>query len=473
MDYKKPDLMKARKRTKEEIKTINFSINEEYLILGRNKKYFITTFGCQANEADSEVISGILNNIGFERTYSEDLADLIILNTCAIRESAENRFWGTVGSYKILKSKKKDLIIAVCGCMPQEEKTITNILRAYPQISIVFGTHNIHLLPEYIDKYTKNQKRIIEVFSHQGIVVEKLPYVRESNNKAWVNIMYGCDEFCTYCIVPFTRGRERSRKAKDIIEEVKNLVLNGYIEITLLGQNVNAYGKDFNDNYTFGDLLNDLNETGIERIRFTTSHPKDLDEKTIKAMSLKSVMPHLHLPVQSGSNSVLKLMNRKYTRDDYISKIKRLREVVPDISITTDIIVGFPNETEEDFNDTISLVKEVGFEGAYTFIYSQREGTPAAKFNDDISMEEKHKRLNALHEVVNEGYVNGHKRFVGETVKVLIDGVSKTDKSILSGHSEHNKIVNFTGEFDKIGQIVLVKISNAKTWFMMGEQVKN
>ena len=472
MEYIKPDLTKARKRTGSNTEEIDFVLETQYKNIGLGKNYHVITFGCQGNEADSEVMSGILEEMGFKESIKEE-ADVLIINTCAIRENAEERFYGTVGGLKALKQNKKDMIICICGCMPQEEKTITKILDKYPQIDVVFGTHNIHMLPKYISNALESKKRIIEVYSTEGNIVEKLPHIRVSNKKAWVNIMFGCDEFCTYCIVPYTRGKERSRRPEFIIEEVKDLVSKGYLEVTLLGQNVNAYGKDFKDiDYTFSNLLLDLSDTGIARIRYTTSHPRDLDEATMKAMQRSNVMPHLHLPVQSGSDAVLKKMNRKYTHDEYLEKINKLREYNPGISITTDIIVAFPTETEEDFNATLKLCDEVGFEGAFTFIYSPREGTPAAKYENNITNEEAHRRLDLLHDKINAGYLKGNKRFENKVVKVLVDGVSKNDPNTLCGYSEHNKLVNFKGNKDSIGTIVDVRITEAKTWFLIGEEVE-
>ena len=472
MDYNRPDLKQARKRTNGITEEIDFKLDEKYYHIGDGKKYNVITFGCQGNEADSEVMSGILEEMGFTVSSKED-ADVLIINTCAIRENAEDRFYGTVGGLKALKQKKKDMIICICGCMAQEEKTITKILDKYPQIDLVFGTHNIHMLPEYIYRAQNTDKRIIEVYSTEGNIVEKLPHTRLSNKKAWVNIMFGCDEFCTYCIVPYTRGKERSRRPKDIISEVEGLVKDGYIEITLLGQNVNAYGKDFKDmDYTFANLLLDLSDTGIKRIRYTTSHPRDLDEATMRAMQRPNIMPHLHLPVQSGSNTILKRMNRKYTHEEYLEKVNRLKELNPGISITTDIIVAFPGETIEDFNETLRLCDEVDYEGAFTFIYSPREGTPAAKYEDQIDEAEAHRRLDILHDKINAGYLKGNKRFEGKVVKVLVDGTSKNDENVLCGYSEHNKLVNFKGDKKHIGTIVDVKITEAKTWFLIGEEVE-
>lgn len=468
----KPDLRKARKRLTKEIETIIYEENPKYKDLGKGKTYHILTYGCQGNEADSEVMAGIFEQLGY--TYNEDAAtsDVVLLNTCAIRENAENRIWGVLGNLKEPKRNNKDMIIGICGCMPQEEHVVDRLLEKYREIDLVFGTHNIYRLPDFLYEISTKRGRVVEVLSFEGSIVENLPKIRANEHKAWINIMYGCDEFCTYCIVPYTRGKERSRHKDDIISEVKCLVKQGYKEITLLGQNVNAYGKDLGIDYTFGDLLRDLDQTGIERIHYTTSHPRDLDLNTIKAMGeCKSVMPNLHLPVQSGDNTVLKRMNRKYTHEEYVEKIKLLREYVPGISITTDIIVAFPGETEEQFQHTLDLVEEVGFEGAFTFIYSPREGTPAATYENLLTEEEKHQRLNRLVEKTNEGYLKGHQRFLGQVVKVLVDGQSKNNPEYMTGYSEHRKVVNFKPIKANVGDIVSVKITEAKTWFMNGEQV--
>ena len=468
----KPDLRKARKRLTKEIETIIYEENPKYKDLGKGKTYHILTYRCQGNEADSEVMACIFEQLGY--TYNEDAStsDVVLLNTCAIRENAENRIWGVLGNLKEPKRNNKDMIIGICGCMPQEEHVVDRLLEKYREIDLVFGTHNIYRLPDFLYEISTKRGRVVEVLSFEGSIVENLPKIRANEHKAWINIMYGCDEFCTYCIVPYTRGKERSRHKDDIISEVKCLVKQGYKEITLLGQNVNAYGKDLGIDYTFGDLLRDLDQTGIERIHYTTSHPRDLDLNTIKAMGeCKSVMPNLHLPVQSGDNTVLKRMNRKYTHEEYVEKIKLLREYVPGISITTDIIVAFPGETEEQFQHTLDLVEEVGFEGAFTFIYSPREGTPAATYENLLSEEEKHQRLNRLVEKTNEGYLKGHQRFLGQVVKVLVDGQSKNNPEYMTGYSEHRKVVNFKPIKANVGDIVSVKITEAKTWFMNGEQV--
>ena len=471
--FSAPSLMAARKRLKKDTERIVYETDSKYLGIGEGKTYHLKTYGCQGNLADSEKISGILQRLGYKPVDNDESADLIIFNTCAIRENAENRVFGELGRIKNLKKANPNLVMAICGCMSQEEKVVNLIKEKYPQVDLVFGTHNIHKIDEYLfDVYTKNQ-RVVDVYSFEGDIIENVPVVRDHNRKAWVNIMYGCDEFCTYCIVPYTRGKERSRKPEDIINEVKGLVNDGYIEVTLLGQNVNAYGKDFTDRtYTFANLLEDLSDTNIERIRYTTSHPRDLDDATIEIMGKrKNIMPHLHLPVQSGSNSILKKMNRKYTKEEYLDKIRKLKEAVPGISITTDIIVAFPGETEEDFNETLDLVEKVQFEGAFTFIYSPREGTPAAKYENLLTEDEKKQRLLTLNEAINAGYASGNKRFEGQVVKVLVDGVSDKNENILTGYTEHEKVVNFAGGKELIGTIVDVKIEKAFSWHLRGKLV--
>lgn len=468
-----PSLKDARKRIHKDTAIINFHLEPKYLNLGKDKKYLLKTYGCQANLADSERIAGLLEAMGYQEVYEDNDADLILFNTCAIRENAEERVFGEIGRVKSLKRTNPNLLIGICGCMPQEEKTIKTIREKHSEVDLVFGTHNIFRLPEYLYEIQEERGKVLEVYSFEGDIVEDLPVKRDHNKKAWVNITYGCDEFCTYCIVPYTRGKERSRNPDDIIKEVKELALDGYQEVTLLGQNVNSYGKDLNIGYTFSNLLKELQKVAINRIRFTTSHPKDLDIATIEVMGKRgNIMPHLHLPVQSGSNAVLKKMNRKYTKEDYIALINALKKSVPDIAITTDIIVGFPSETEEDYLKTLELVKEVGFEGAYTFIYSKREGTPAAKYEDDTSDEVKKERLQKLNKLVNEGFLKGNLRFEGEVVKVLVDGKSAKNDEMMSGYSEHNKLVNFEGDDSLIGKIVNVYIDKAYTWHLRGTIIK-
>lgn len=468
-----PNLGLARKRINKNTEVIRYQMDEKYQNLGKGKYYHIKTYGCQGNLADSEKISGIMEMMGFIPTISDEEADVIIFNTCAIRQNAENRVFGELGRIKNLKKIKPDLLMAICGCMPQEEKVVKLIAEKYPQVDIVFGTHNIHNLASFIYEAYQKKSRVLDVRSFEGEIIEDVPVHRAHNKKAWVDIMYGCDEFCTYCIVPYTRGKERSRLPEDIISEVEKLAEEGYIEVTLLGQNVNAYGKDFLDRkYTFANLLADLNKIKINRIRFTTSHPRDLDEETIQVMGLGgNIMPHLHLPVQSGSNPILKKMNRKYTKEEYLTKINKLKEVVPGISITTDIIVAFPGETEEDFEETMDLVRQADFEGAFTFIYSPREGTPAATYPNPLTEEQKKERLLTLNKLVNEGYSKGNKRFEGEVVEVLVEGFSEKNNKMLTGYTKHNKLVNFLGDESLIGTLVNVKVEKAYSWHLKGKLI--
>ena len=471
--YFAPSLKDARKRIKE-VKNIDFVIDEKYQGLGINKTYMVKTYGCQGNLADSEKIVGIMDELGFKQVFTEAEADVIYFNTCAIRENAENRIYGELGRLKGLKTKNPNLLICLCGCMLEEEVTIDLLRDKYTQVDIVFGTHNIHKIPEYLYEAYMTQGRVLEVYSFEGEIIEGVPQARNHKARAWVDIMYGCDEFCTYCIVPYTRGKERSRTPEKIIEEVQKLVDNGYLEVTLLGQNVNAYGKDFEDrNYTFGNLLEDLAKTNIKRIRYTTSHPRDLDDYTIEVMGkYKNIMPHLHLPVQSGSNAVLKRMNRKYTREVYLEKVNKLKQHVPTLSLTTDIIVGFPGETDEDFNDTLKLVEEASFEGAYTFIYSPRKGTPAATYPDQIPADVSKQRLLTLNKAINDGFLRGNKRFENMELEVFVEGTSDKSDNILTGYTENNKLVNFEGDKSLIGTIQKVKITKAFTWHLRGELIK-
>ena len=468
-----PSLKDARMRLKKDTKTIHYELPNELIGFGKGKTYHIKTYGCQGNLADSEKMAGILNKMGYIETLSDEEADVIIFNTCAIRENAENRVFGELGRIKNLKLVKPSLIMILCGCMAQEEKVTKAIYEKYPQVDIILGTHNLHMVGEYLYKATINNTKLYDILSYEGDIVEDVPMKREHAKKAWVNIMYGCDEFCTYCIVPYTRGKERSRMPEDIIKEVNELVSDGYVEITLLGQNVNAYGKDLDINYTFSNLLDDLAQTPIKRIRFTTSHPRDLDLETIKVMGkYPSIMPHLHLPVQSGSNDILKKMNRKYTKEEYLEKVRLLREYVPGISLTTDIIVAFPGETEDDFEETLDLVRKADFEGAYTFIFSPREGTPAYKMANPLTEDEKKNRLLTLNDLINEGFKKGNLRFEGQTLEILVEGPSDKNPDMLCGYTEHEKLVNFKGDNSLIGTFVNVKIIKAYSWHLLGELVK-
>ncbi|MGM8211682.1 tRNA (N6-isopentenyl adenosine(37)-C2)-methylthiotransferase MiaB [Virgibacillus sp. W0430] len=474
--YEPPNMNKARKRYREKIEVhYDFGIPKDMQGIGKGKKFLIRTYGCQMNEHDTEVMAGILTEMGYESTTETTDADIILLNTCAIRENAENKVFGELGHLKPLKLEKPDLILGVCGCMSQQESVVNKIMKKHQHVDLIFGTHNIHRLPHLIKDSFFNKEKVVEVWSKEGDIIENLPKVRHGKIKAWVNIMYGCDKFCTYCIVPMTRGKERSRRPEDIIQEVRHLAAQGYKEITVLGQNVNAYGKDFEDiSYRFGDLMNDLHKIDIPRIRFTTSHPRDFDDHLIEVLAQGgNLMDHIHLPVQSGSSEVLRRMNRKYTRESYLELVSKIKKAIPNVTLTTDIIVGFPNETDEQFEETMTLMEEVGFESAYTFIYSPREGTPAAARKDDVPMEVKKKRLYRLNELVNKQAAESMKSYQGKIVKVLVEGESKKDPNVLSGYTEKNKVVNFRAPKSTIGQIVEVKITEAKTWSLDGVMVEN
>ena len=470
-----PSLKDAKKRGKEEVKYQNdFKIPEEFRGMGNGRKFYIRTYGCQMNEHDTEVMAGIFMALGYVPTETVEDANVILLNTCAIRENAENKVFGEIGHLKSLKLEKPDLLLGVCGCMSQEESVVNKILKTYQHVDMIFGTHNIHRLPNILQEAYMSKEMVVEVWSKEGDVIENLPKVRRGNIKGWVNIMYGCDKFCTYCIVPFTRGKERSRRPEEIIQEVRQLAAHGYQEITLLGQNVNAYGKDFTDiQYGLGDLMDELRKIDIPRIRFTTSHPRDFDDHLIEVLAKGgNLMNHIHLPVQSGSTDVLKIMARKYTREQYLELVRKIKVAIPDVALTTDIIVGYPNETEEQFEETLSLYREVGYESAYTFIYSPREGTPAAQMKDNVPMEVKKERLQRLNNLVNELSAEAMKKYHDEVVEVLVEGESKNNPDVLAGYTSKNKLVNFTGPKTAIGKIVKVKITEAKTWSLNGEMIE-
>ncbi|WP_449540089.1 tRNA (N6-isopentenyl adenosine(37)-C2)-methylthiotransferase MiaB [Ferdinandcohnia sp. Marseille-Q9671] len=473
--YQPPSLKDAKKRGKEQINYLKeFSIPEDMMNAGKGKRFLIRTYGCQMNEHDTEVMAGIFMEMGYEPTEKAEDADIILLNTCAIRENAENKVFGEIGHLKPLKMQNPNLLIGVCGCMSQEESVVNKILQKHQFIDMIFGTHNIHRLPNIVKEAMFSKEMVVEVWSKEGDIIENLPKVRKGSIKGWVNIMYGCDKFCTYCIVPYTRGKERSRRPEDIIEEVRHLARQGYKEITLLGQNVNAYGKDFTDiNYGLGDLMDEIRKIDIPRIRFTTSHPRDFDDYLIEVLAKGgNLMEHIHLPVQSGSSQVLKLMSRKYTRESYLELVRKMKEQIPNASFTTDIIVGFPNETDEQFEETLSLYREVEFDSAYTFIYSPREGTPAAKMEDNISMEVKKERLQRLNALVNEISAKKNLEYQDQIVEVLVEGESKNNPDVLAGYTSKNKLVNFKGPKSAIGNIVKVKIIQAKTWSLDGEMIE-
>ena len=461
-----PNLNEARKRTDKEVLYLENDNNIENVFEG--KKYFLKTYGCQMNVHDSEEIRKYLELLGFTSTEVLEESDIVVLNTCAIRENAHDKVFGYLGRCKHLKKEKPELLIAIGGCMSQEENVVNEIKTKHPYVDIVFGTHNINELPKLITN--AKGKLDIEVYSNEGNVFENVLYSRDSKIKAWVNIMYGCDKFCTYCIVPYTRGKQRSRKIDKILEEVRELKDAGYKEITLLGQNVNAYGKDLDDNTTFSMLLEETAKIGIERIRFVTSHPWDFTDEMIDIIAkYDNIMPYIHLPLQSGSSRILKLMGRRYTKEEYLELFKKISTRIPNVSITTDIIVGFPNETEEDFNETLEVVEACKYDGAFTFIYSPREGTPAAKINDSVDLNTKEQRLYKLNELVNKYSLEANKKYVGESIKVLVEGISEKDPNKAFGYTETMKLVNIIGGKDYIGQIIDVKITDAKSFSLDGE----
>ncbi|MGG3451264.1 MULTISPECIES: tRNA (N6-isopentenyl adenosine(37)-C2)-methylthiotransferase MiaB [Bacillaceae] len=473
--YTPPSLKEAKKRGKEEVTYHHdFKIDERFQGMGRERNFYIRTYGCQMNEHDTEVMAGIFMALGYKAVHTPEEADVILLNTCAIRENAENKVFGELGFLKQLKRDNPNLLLGVCGCMSQEESVVNKILKSYHHVDMIFGTHNIHRLPEILNEAYLSKEMVVEVWSKEGDVIENLPKVRRGNIKAWVNIMYGCDKFCTYCIVPYTRGKERSRRPDEIIREVRHLAAQGYQEVTLLGQNVNAYGKDLDDmKYGLGELMDEIRHIGIPRVRFMTSHPRDFDDQLIEVLAKGgNLMDHIHLPVQSGSTDVLKIMARKYTREGYLELVRKIKAAIPNVTLTTDIIVGYPNETDEQFEETMSLYREVGFELAYTYIYSPREGTPAAKMVDNVPMEVKKARLQRLNALVNELAGESMKKYEGQVVDVLIEGESKKNPDVLAGYTSKSKLVNVKAPKSAIGKIIPVKITEAKTWSLDGEAVE-
>jgi tRNA-2-methylthio-N6-dimethylallyladenosine synthase len=447
--------------------------------------FHIQTFGCQMNERDSETLAGMLTEMGYEATTDKKAASVAIINTCSVRENADLRFFGTLGQLKKIKEARPDFVVCICGCMMQQQHIIDTVKSKYPWVDPIFGTHNIHAFPVLLQNVIAERVKQVAVLQNGGDIVEGLPAKRVHRHKAFVNIMYGCDNFCTYCIVPFTRGRERSRKPQEILKEVQNLVADGAKEITLLGQNVNSYHGNhgfysltdqgaFETEKSrlvdFADLIHLINKVeGLERIRFMTSHPKDLSDKLIDAYrTCDKLHPYIHLPVQSGSDRILQRMNRKYTANDYLDLVNRLKATVPNLCITTDIIVGFPGETEEDFEATLMLCHQVQFDSAFTFIYSVRKGTPAEHFGDQIPEVLKHQRFNRLVEIINHYAAIKNQAYVGRVVSVLVDGPSKTDGTMLTGRTEEFKVVDFPDGGQKIGDIVNVEITQGKTFSLRG-----
>ena len=442
---------------------------------GKNLKYLILTMGCQLNENDSEKISGMIENMGYTKTEDIEESDLVVFNTCCVRENAEDRLFGKLGEVKRIK-EKRGTIIAIGGCMMQEKHIVEKMKQSYPFFDIIFGTHTLHKFPK--DLYTKifENKRIEDILDIDGEIIEGLPITRNDNIKASVTIMNGCNNFCTYCIVPYVRGRERSRNPEDILNEVRDLAKQGYKEITLLGQNVNSYLRsgnvDFDSNVkSFADLLREVNKIdGIERIRFISPHPKDFTDDVIEAIrDCDKVCKIIHLPLQSGSSQVLKAMNRKYTKEQYLNLVEKMKKMIPDIVFSTDIIVGFPGETQEDFEDTLDVVRKVHFEQVYMFIYSRRVGTPGDRMENQIPEKVKHTRFDELKELVEGQISENNQKYVGTIQKVLVEGVSKTNSELLTGRTDSNKVVNFYGSEELIGNVVEIKIISEHMWYLKGE----
>ena len=463
-----PDMKEAKVRSKKNSEVIYLE-QEKKSNLYAGKKYFLRTYGCQMNVHDSEEIKAILENLGYTETDELEDSDIVVLNTCAIRENAHDKVFGYLGRCKHLKATtKKDLIVCIGGCMAQEEVVVNELKTKHPYVDIIFGTHNIHELATMIKNVGK-ERQDIKVYSIEGNVYENIDYKRDSKITAWVNIMYGCDKFCTYCIVPYTRGKQRSRRACEIVREVEKLVSEGYQEVTLLGQNVNAYGKDLESEMTFAGLLEAVAKTNIPRVRFVTSHPWDFTDEMITTIAkYPNIMPYIHLPLQSGSSRILKLMGRRYTKEEYLELFDKMKNKIPGVAISTDIIVGFPGETESDFEETLEVVKHCKYDGAYTFIFSPRVGTPAASMPDDTPLKEKEDRLHRLNELVNSYSLENNQKLLNKTVPVLIQGISEKGSNKVYGYTDTMKLVNVVGSKDLIGKIVNVTITDAKSFSLDG-----
>ena len=468
-----PDLKEAGRRTRSAIERVDqYLIPAHAMHLGEGKTYHISTYGCQANERDSETMAGILETIGFKPSEDLEHVDVILINTCAIRQNAEEKVLGEIGNFKRLYKENKDLIIGVCGCMAQENSFVKLLLEKYPQVRLLFGTHNIQDLPQLLYEAMNEHTKVVKIYSKEGEVYENLPFKRFGQLIAWVYIMYGCDKFCTYCIVPYTRGKQRSRTMEQILKEVQELKNEGYKEITLLGQNVNAYGKDMENGVDFANLLEEVAKIGIPRIRFMTSHPWDFTDQMIDVIAqYENIMPFIHLPMQSGDDEILKRMGRRYTSESYYELYQKLKAKVPNAAISTDIIVGFPNESDEAFQHTLDLVEKCKFDNAFTFVYSPRPGTPAAKMEDTIDAETKKQRLYTLNEKWGQYARQINTSYEGKVVRVLVDGMSKRNENVYSGYSETNKLVNFTGENIHPGDFVDVLIEEAKTFSLDGKAI--
>ena len=463
--------LKEQEDAIKKIRAVNDKYTEE---TGKKKKYFILTMGCQMNAHDSEKLSFMLTDMGYEQTETENEADFILYNTCCVRENAEEKVYGRLGYLKHYKESNKDITMALCGCMMQQETVIAKIKKTFKNVDIVFGTFNIYKLPSLMLTNMETGETVFDIWQEHGEIMEDFESIRKIPFKASVNIMYGCNNFCSYCIVPYVRGRERSRRPDDILKEVKKLASEGVKEIMLLGQNVNSYGKTLEEPVSFAKLLRMINKVeGIERIRFMTSHPKDLSDELIEAMrDCDKVCNYLHLPVQSGSSAVLEKMNRRYTKEQYLTLVDKIKKAIPDILISTDIIVGFPGETEEDFLETLDVVDKVGYSTAFTFLYSKRTGTPAAVMENQIPEEVAKERFNRLLEHVNSGVEKVSEGMVGTVEKVLVEDINRQDGNMLTGRTERNSLVHFEGPQELIGQVIPVKIIQNKIFYLIGERMK-
>lgn len=441
--------------------------------LDRKLTFHVATFGCQMNARDSEKLTGILETVGYQETDSED-ADFVIYNTCTVRENANNKVYGRLGRLSSFKRKNSHMMIALCGCMMQEETVVEKLKSSYRYVNLIFGTHNIYKFAELLVQAFEQERMVVDVWKDTDQIVEDLPVERKFSFKSGVNIMFGCNNFCSYCIVPYVRGRERSREPQDIIREIEHLVSDGVVEIMLLGQNVNSYGKNLEHPVTFAQLLQEVEKIeGLERIRFMTSHPKDLSDELIEVMKhSKKICKHLHLPLQSGSTDILKKMNRRYDKEQYLTLVEKIRAAVPDIAITTDIIVGFPGETDEDFEETMDVVKKVQYDSAFTFIYSKRTGTPAAEMENQVSEEVIKERFDRLLQEVQKISAEKAKRLTGSIQKVLVENVNEQDAHLLTGRLGNNSVVHFPGEEARIGELVDVKLEQCKGFYYLGEIVE-
>lgn len=474
IDFNKIDITNSPPETEPERQYYFIAKCREYVQkkseeLGRPLLCCTKTFGCQMNARDSEKLIGVLEAIGYQQVDTEK-ADFVIYNTCTVRENANLKVYGRLGYLKNLKKKNPDMKIALCGCMMQEEEVVEKIKKSYRFVNIIFGTHNIYKLAELIDIHLNSEKMAIDVWKDTDKIVEELPNERKYSFKSGVNIMFGCNNFCSYCIVPYVRGRERSRKPEDIVHEIENLVADGVVEIMLLGQNVNSYGKNLENSITFAELLRRIEKIeGLERIRFMTSHPKDLSDELIEVMKeSKKICKQLHLPIQSGSSRILKVMNRHYTKEQYLELVKKIRAAVPDISLTTDIIVGFPGETQEDFEETLDVIRKVRFDSAFTFIYSKRTGTPAASMENQVPEDIVKERFDRLLAEVQKISAELTGRDIGKIEKVLVEEVNTHQKGFVTGRLSNNILVHFEGNKELIGKIVSVKLEEAKGFYYIG-----